>query len=75
MISRHGPREPRPGSPLASRLRVDTLRPDLSSPGRPRALQKGKRPLDTLKGRFDLIPAATYSPTRSPVQYHRRWRA
>jgi hypothetical protein len=27
------------------------------------------------EGPFTLLPAATYSPTQSPVQYHRRWRA
>ena len=24
---------------------------------------------------FNADPATTYSPTQSPVQYHRRWRA
>jgi hypothetical protein len=26
-------------------------------------------------GSFEDVPAATYSPTKSPWQYHRRWRA
>ena len=38
------------------------------------AQQKEKAPRFP-EGPFDLLPAATYSPTRSPVQYHRRWRA
>ena len=72
---RRGPRERRADWTLASRPRVDTRRSGLSSPAPVAEGRKRKRPFDILKGRFDLIPAATYSPTRSPVQYHRRWRA
>ncbi len=35
-----------------------------------------KKPsFESTKEGFGKIPAATYSPTQLPVQYHRRWRA
>ncbi len=52
-------------------------RPKRGAAGEPdweKRVGNGKGP-PLARGAFDLLPAATYSPTRSPVQYHRRWRA
>lgn len=40
--------------------------------------EKDEKPTRDACGLFSLrlfIPAATYSPTQLPTQYHRRWRA
>ena len=78
---------PQPGGPAPDPLSSPAFwSPDRKSPGRWR---KVARPVAPVVGRemqkapdgcrrgpcCEISPAASYSPTRSPWQYHRRWRA
>src|SRR5262245_8062816 len=61
--------------PTARLLAAPQSAVDSERPAPPAFWLQTKKPAPITKRAFELLPAATYSPTHLRTQYHRRWQA